>query len=478
MNNQSEFNRLLLGRTEPFTTSLPWEKDTLSLDVTKLASPLAPILTNNANRTLAENFLLSGSYPQAALIGESLLAGQQVASFGLLEPLGLAVTSNTEAAGKTLDQLLIQEVRRVAIAEWASVGITAADRALLETVQITVTDLPSQILGQANGYQILVDDDGAGVGWDTDLTPLANISTGKQQVDLLTLVTHEFGHILGLGHSAQGIMAATLPIGVRVAPTVIDLQQPRVDTSLGRNTENGSVGPDIDLLVTATPAVVPNVLQIGQSLSVDWIVKNIGTNDIVRGFSNGVYLSDDAIFNPQPRFVDLKLSSFPTVPGNPYDTYLTGSFVAGLAAGEEVTVNSSLVIPRNAQPGNKYLLFVAENSGNLTENNDLNNIVAVPITILAPDLSITSVTAPSIVKVGNNIDLNWSLVNNGVIDSPAGDLYNQVVLSQDEILGNADDQNLGSYLNSLPVIGANGGVFTGSNSVSIPNSIIAVPHRI
>jgi hypothetical protein len=172
MNNQSEFDRLLLGQTEPFAASLPWEKDRLSLDVTKLATPLAPIFTNDVTGTLAENFLASGSYTPSVLIGQSLLLAPQSSSYELLGSTGVGAASGAEAIGKTLDQLILSDAKAAAIAEWVAVGITEADRSLIETVQITATDLPSQILGQANGYLISIDNDAAGAGWDVDLTPL------------------------------------------------------------------------------------------------------------------------------------------------------------------------------------------------------------------------------------------------------------------------------------------------------------------
>jgi hypothetical protein len=306
-NNQSEFDLLLLGQTEPFAASLPWEKDKFSLDVTKLATPLAPILANDVTGVIVDNFLTNGSNISSALIGQSLFAKPQSSSFELLDSSSFVATDSTQAVGKTLDQLVVSQVKAAAIAEWVSVGITEADRYLLETVQITVTDLPSQILGQANGYQISIDNDAAGVGWDVDLTHLVNLSTGKQQVDLLTLVTHEFGHVLGFGHSAQGIMAATLPIGVRVAPKSIDLQQPKIDTSVIHNPENGAVGADVDLFVVSSPTVPP-VLQIDQSLDLNWIVKNGGNTDTNYGFFNSIYLSDDPIFSPPAPIFDLTLN--------------------------------------------------------------------------------------------------------------------------------------------------------------------------
>jgi subtilase family serine protease len=570
MNNQSEFDRLLLGQTEPFATSLPWEKDRLSLDVTKLATPLAPILTDAAG-TLAENFLASGSYAPSALIGQSLLLGPQVSSFELLGISGLGAAS-AEAVGQTLDQLILSEAKTAAIAAWVAVGITEADRSLLETVQITVTDLPSQILGQANGYQISIDNDAAGAGWDVDLTTLANANTGKQRVDLLTLVTHEFGHVLGFGHSAQGIMASTLPIGVRLAPTSIDLQQTRLDIFVTRNDElqatdlaildyrvqdnpdwtknvavswtiknlgdlaassyhygiyasrdtsfdsndkfisnkqyynlspNGTVGdsyinndlvnltgrfagdgylllvvdtdnnivesnennntvsipipislPGADFLIPE-PAVVPSQIQIGQRLNVDWKIKNVGTVDSRSYISSTVYLSNDNI---------LDIS----------DITVGESNVIGLAVGQEAILNSVLAIPSDVEAGNKYLLFVANGYGFAIETSEYNNTVASPVNLLAPDLVVSNFTAPNLGVIGGLIDIDWSLINTGILDFPAGSFESQAIISKDSIFGNDDDIIAGYFSNDHQIINANGGIYNGRNSLYIPVNLSGI----
>lgn len=40
-------------------------------------------------------------------------------------------------------------------------------------------------------------------------------------MDLLTVVIHEFGHVLGFDHQAQGVMEATLQTGKRLLPTTL-----------------------------------------------------------------------------------------------------------------------------------------------------------------------------------------------------------------------------------------------------------------
>ena len=42
-------------------------------------------------------------------------------------------------------------------------------------------------------------------------------------MDLLTVVMHEMGHVLGLDHEATGVMQETLDPGTRLSPSRLDL---------------------------------------------------------------------------------------------------------------------------------------------------------------------------------------------------------------------------------------------------------------
>src|SRR5207253_7541879 len=99
----------------------------------------------------------------------------------------------------------------------------------LRAVRVEVLDLPGTTLGLASGTVIYLDADGAGHGWFVDPTPaedsefapgVAN-SPAAGRVDLLTVMTHEMGHILGLDDDHEtdavtgNVMADALPLGVR-----------------------------------------------------------------------------------------------------------------------------------------------------------------------------------------------------------------------------------------------------------------------
>ena len=97
-------------------------------------------------------------------------------------------------------------------------------------VNVKVANLSAGTLGETSGKTIWIDNDAAGYGWFVDSTPLDDAeftrlasntldarsgSAADQRADLLTAVMHEMGHVLGFEHVADGLMSATLPLGVR-----------------------------------------------------------------------------------------------------------------------------------------------------------------------------------------------------------------------------------------------------------------------
>ena len=97
---------------------------------------------------------------------------------------------------------------------WLATGV---DPAALAGVTVTVADLPGTLLGRADGDVVVVDRDAAGWGW----------SVLGGTMDLVSVVLHELGHVLGLGHTETGLMAPVLRPGTVLAqPTSATLDRP------------------------------------------------------------------------------------------------------------------------------------------------------------------------------------------------------------------------------------------------------------
>ena len=143
--------------------------------------------------------------------------------------LGTAQALNLAAPALSLAQaapLLAEGKRRWALVE------DKLHVALLDGVELQVADLPGDVLAEYRQGVITVDVNAGGAGWYIDAAAADDSEFGgagavlqaraggpaQAGVDLLSVISHELGHAMGLGHADGGVMSAELTAGQRSTP--------------------------------------------------------------------------------------------------------------------------------------------------------------------------------------------------------------------------------------------------------------------
>ena len=164
-----------------------------------------------------------------------------------------ASMGSAETAGEAPEAAQLEATLDAAVMLWTqALGADDPRLALLAGLAIDVADFSGAELGTLAGNTILIDADAAGHGWFVDLTPAGNSefrlradasllsatprSDAFGRMDLLTVVMHEIGHVLGFDHEDAAIYAVMrdeLDTGVRYTTAMpkFDLAAPAAGKS-------------------------------------------------------------------------------------------------------------------------------------------------------------------------------------------------------------------------------------------------------
>jgi len=208
----------------------------------------------------------------------------------------------------TYDELdpIIEE----AISRWSdSMLIKDAMMERLDETTFLIADLSGSTLALTVGNTILIDVDAAGHGWFVDATPqndaefLAQNGNGELvadetseaygEIDLLTVVMHELGHVFGFldlnpEQASDALMSATLDTGVRHLPGENTAGQSGNNATLAAP---GVLTPDPE---TAEDALTALIVQN------PWLVNFLQANDGEDAASGSLYPGTNTEETPDP----------------------------------------------------------------------------------------------------------------------------------------------------------------------------------
>jgi hypothetical protein len=214
--------------------------------------------TLNPNSELSSNnFTNSGTRNAKAIVfnGDNFVS----ATVPLLAAGGGVQAASPTAGEMHLTQAQLDSVVAAAIGQWALAGASASQLAALHATTFSVADLAGSAIGELAQGHITIDADAATHGWFIDPTPNDNsefthaanaagtdlytdsTNAAAGHLDLLTTVTHELGHVLGLDDStsasdANNLMYISLVDGERRLPDASDVAHAN-DTTVAQSIE-------------------------------------------------------------------------------------------------------------------------------------------------------------------------------------------------------------------------------------------------
>jgi len=211
-----------------------------------------------------------------------------------------------------------------------------------------------------------------------------------------------------------------------------------------------------DLIVTAVTE--PATAAVNGQVSISWTVKNQGSSDAPADWYDYLYLSQDQVLDGSDLYVDAQWAGNQTP----------------LAAGASYTVVDRLITIPAVMPGTWYLLVGTDNYFNNPifsaqgETDETNNVgVSGPITIGAPDLIVPSVTAPAIAVVDSQVQVSWTVTNQGTVEAPA-DWADYLYLSQDQVLDGTDLYVYGEGMDAQTPLAAGASYTVVDRLITIP----------
>lgn len=105
---------------------------------------------------------------------------------------------------------------------------------------------------------------------------------------------------------------------------------------------------------------------------------------------------------------------------------------------------AQLDVQGDFEPGNRFVLVVADGGRRQGESDEGNNTRAVPIQLSAPELEPSQFTVPSSAVLGDTLEISWTVTNQGSAEALSTFWSDRLYVSDDQFLDTREDISLRS----------------------------------
>ena len=183
--------------------------------------------------------------------------------------------------------------------------------------------------------------------------------------------------------------------------------------------------PDLRVDTVTGPATA----NFGDVIQISYQVSNLGADPALESWYDAVYLSTDSVLDRDDQLLSFVL---PQVLQGPLDA------AGGMNDSYSRTVNVQLPLNFASSTGTYYLLVATDYTRRQPESSEANNAAAsTALTVSVPplpDLVVTNITAPVEALSGQEIEVTWTVTNQGTATF-SGPLYDQIYLSNNDTIG-------------------------------------------
>ena len=243
--------------------------------------------------------------------------------------------------------------------------------------------------------------------------------------------------------------------------------------------------------LTITADATPIDAAFGETLELSWTVTNNGTVTAPASWSDYVYISADDTFDNSDIFLTSLFtgSNTPLAAGDSYTVTRNVTLpstqlgfgpggpggpieVEGEGGGEIPPLNLSggdfAALAEAVESG--YLLFVADGSRSQGETDETDNVFARPVSLSAPNLTISETVVPETALIGQQLEVSWT-VNNSDPDTTAFGFWTDTVYLSDDNVFDSSDTTLTNVFSGSNTPLASGDSYSVTQTIQLPDDV-------